>query len=266
MADKPTGSSIPLTGIYLEQQNLAEKAYQDALSEINRKRGEMLRLYGYTGKYDDKGNLTNSSLDPNNPYGSYQQLGRAEVADRDSARDAAYDRGLDPTSGLGSRPVRDVRQSYDQGRYDLLTGMLESTYGLTNEQTGAQQQLAQAMLQAKMGAIEESKQERLYTQAQKQFQAQMSQNDAQFQQQMAAQNQANQMQYDLAQQQMAQVPATDPFAMMDPYAGMATISSYDASVMQQYGSTKGSNRPEWVKAIFQAHPGFLNGSQQYVII
>jgi hypothetical protein len=48
--------------------------------------------------------------------------------------------------------------------------------------------------------------------------------------------------------------------------GPATISQYDAQVMQEWGPRQSTARPQWVKDIFAAHPGFLTGATPYRIV
>lgn len=277
MAGDIAGTTIPLTGIYKQQQAQAEQAYQEALAQINQQSGQTLQSFGFKGNFDPtSGVLKGYEMDPGNPFGSVQQLRRSFGAQRENTKESVYARGLDPYSGLGARQGQSEREDFDFASVQMGRSFLDAWAGNTQARTDARQVLSSQMLAAQQGAIEQSMQERMYKQAESQFQQQLAQSQQQFDASQQMQQQQFAQQMAMSQQQASGGggygdPMYDPYAGMQPetqpdYGGLPTITSYEAQVMQQYGPMKGKNRPDWVKEIFQANPGFLSGAQQYVLI
>lgn len=160
----PTGSNIPLTGVYKEQQAQAQQAYNDALASINQKQGETMRTYGYTGDFDPlTGAVTNQQFDASNPYGLIQQsMNQFNTGDRQLKEDA-YARGLSGESGLGSQDRGLLQDAFAGQQVEMGRGYLSQLQGVNQDRMSAKSQLAESMLQAQMNSINASIQNQLYT-------------------------------------------------------------------------------------------------------
>lgn len=85
---------IPNASVYLDAQNQAELAYEQAQAQLLKQRNALYHSYGL---------LDNGSVDPNNPYGQYQQMLGAEGAALDADRSDAVGRGLGGGPGLANQ-------------------------------------------------------------------------------------------------------------------------------------------------------------------
>lgn len=96
----PQGTSLPYAGVYLEQQNAAEKAYEDAQTQLQATHSALYHRYGL---------LDNGQVDPFNRYGDYQTMLGSEGAALDAAREDAIGRGLG-SGGLARQGESALRQ------------------------------------------------------------------------------------------------------------------------------------------------------------
>lgn len=109
---------IPGAAAQGQAELAAKTAYQQALAKLNGNRMNTLRQFGYTANIDPtSGTITGLTVDPHNPYGTYQQTLRSAAQAGDAARDDAISRGI--SGGL-------ARQAEDQAHYDFgaATGQL----------------------------------------------------------------------------------------------------------------------------------------------
>jgi hypothetical protein len=142
--------STPIPGVAQQGMaaNAAKLAYDRALAKIGQKRGDLLRQHGYTGQFDDKGNITNLGVDAQNPYGLYQQNRRAHALAGEQARSQAQSRGL--SGGLARQ--FESRQRYDWGFDDAQQGqqLTRGISSLIGEQDEAYGQYNNALWQEQL--------------------------------------------------------------------------------------------------------------------
>lgn len=102
--------TTPIPGVAQQGMaaNAAKLAYDKALARIGQKRSSLLRQHGYTGTFDDKGNLSGMQVDAHNPYGLYQQNRRANALAGEQMRSQVQSRGI--AGGL-------AKQFENRGRY-----------------------------------------------------------------------------------------------------------------------------------------------------
>lgn len=128
-ASAPQGTSLPYAGVYLERQNDAEKAYENAQTQLQATHSALYHRYGL---------LDNGQVDPFNRYGEYQTMLGSEGADLDAAREAAIGRGLG-SGGLARQGESALRQQ--QGAEQL--GFQQQVLGADSDlRTGLAQALA----------------------------------------------------------------------------------------------------------------------------
>jgi hypothetical protein len=137
-----TKYSGPNAGVYLEKQNQAELAYQQAMADLLQKKNTAYHQFGLT---------SNAQVDPFSQFGAYQSLLSRHEADLSATDDAAQQRSLG-TSGLAMQGERALR--YQQGQDDLGLQQQIAATG-TDYASGSQQALLQrnqAILDAQLQA------------------------------------------------------------------------------------------------------------------
>lgn len=141
------GTSLPYAGVYLEQQNSAEKAYENAQTQLLATRNSLYHRYGLT----DTG-----AVDPYSRYGDYQVMLGREGADLDAAREDAVGRGLG-SGGLANQAQSALKQQDGAEQLDFQNQVLgaDSDYRTGLAQALASKNLAfqQAEEQANQDAI-----------------------------------------------------------------------------------------------------------------
>jgi hypothetical protein len=135
--------SGPGAGIYLQKQNEAELAYQQAMAELMQKKNTAYHEYGLNAQ---------GAVDPYSQFGRYQSLLSRHESDLSAASENAQQRGLG-TAGLGMQGERALR--YQQGAEDLalqqdITGIAS---GYASGSQAALLARNQAMLDAQLQAL-----------------------------------------------------------------------------------------------------------------
>lgn len=154
---QPTGSGnsgsfsiSPDAGIYGSESAAALSAYQAAQSQLLAQRNSLYNQYGFT---------QSGLVDPNNPYGQYQQLLGSEGHQLDADMADAAGRNLG-TGGLAHQ-----QESYDRAQqgatnmqFQRQVGDVATNYGLGLQSAKASydQALAQAQSDAMMAALQEA--------------------------------------------------------------------------------------------------------------
>lgn len=157
-------SGVPGAAGYLAAANLAKLAYGNALVRINQGRSDTLRSYGYTGNIDAKtGVLGGLKVDPNNPYGQYQDMLHSGAQASSQAYSAAVGRGIGVGGGLAGSMQADVGRSFGQASQALGTGLSSALFGLQDEQTQAKFNQNQALYVAQHQAVQEAIAARQFT-------------------------------------------------------------------------------------------------------
>lgn len=142
------GSSLPYAGVYLEQQNAAEKAYENAQTQLSATRNALYHRYGL---------LDNGAVDPYSQYGDYQTMLAREGGDLDAAREDAVGRGLG-SGGLARQAERSLRFAQGSEQLDFKNKVLgaDSDYrtGLAQALAAKNDAFRQAEEQANQDALQ----------------------------------------------------------------------------------------------------------------
>lgn len=142
---------------YAEAMLAAKTAYQKSLAGINNKRQQAGQTYGYRFDIDpNTGTIRNMRVDPNNPYGLFQNMLQSHADEAKQAEYAAEARHLG-SGGLAAQGLTADKRSFGADSAQLGTNLMNTLEGLQQEQTGAAQQMNdaeyQSMLQATQWAI-----------------------------------------------------------------------------------------------------------------
>jgi hypothetical protein len=137
------GGGIPGEGIYQEQQALANRAYQDAINNINFKKNQTYRTYGFTPE---------GTADPNNQLGLYQRMRGEHAGQLMDANEARVGRGLSAT-GLGAQQTTRLRGDQEFDTAQMMREYQNSLHGLDQERLGAERALQEAILQARLAQL-----------------------------------------------------------------------------------------------------------------
>ena len=149
----PYNSAIPGAGIYAEAAAMANRAYDNALAQINKNRLNTLTDYGYKGTVDPTtGVVGGVVVDPNSVYGKLQQLLHGEAVQDEGALFQAEDRGL--VGGLANQAQSQLR--YDHGAQDTQLGNdLQSAFdALNQQQQSAAEARNEALWQAELAQLQ----------------------------------------------------------------------------------------------------------------
>ena len=146
---------IPNLGNYADIALQAKTAYQQALAQINSQRQGALRSFGYTAGIDpNTGMLTDMKVDPNNPYGQYEQMLNTHAQTSEQAKYSAEARGLGH-GGLAAQGITAEQRSFGADASQLGQNLIAQLEGLQ-----AQQQQAQtyndALYQAELAAARDA--------------------------------------------------------------------------------------------------------------
>lgn len=134
---------IPGAGIYGQEQQLAQLAYDNAVAAAqNNKR----KAYAAAGMTDQ------GVVDPNNPYGGYQQLLGSEGRQLDQAQNYSDSRNL-WGMGLGHQPERTYRYSQAVTNLGFANGINDIANQYASAMKNADFVRQQAMLQALQNAF-----------------------------------------------------------------------------------------------------------------
>ena len=144
----PSNTPIPYIGPYGEQQALAQRAYEQALSQINSQRSQTLQQYGFMPGADG-----NAVIDPSNPYGLMQQTYLTNQQEADTLEQGARSRGFSG-AGLGQQGVNAGRVAEGARLFGVGQQMLGAITGLSQQQAGAQYNLDNATLQNREGSTQ----------------------------------------------------------------------------------------------------------------
>lgn len=150
-----TGDYRPFQGVdlYGEQLASATKAYNDALAQLKSKRMSTLHQYGYTGTVDPTtGHVGGVKVDPNAPFGLYQQQLHANAVEDVQAQNQMNDRGI--FGGLAHQAETNLRYSHGAAAENLGTSLLDQLSGFDQEQQQAEQALSQAKWAAMLAQIQ----------------------------------------------------------------------------------------------------------------
>ena len=157
----PAASPIPLAGgDYASAAALAGNAYQNALAQINSQRQSALQQYGYQGTIDPTtGTLTNMQVDPNNPYGQYQQMLAAGASNLSGVQASDMARGLGAVSGdrgggLAAQGLTAAHQAFGADSANLGQSLMSTLGDLQGQQTNAQDTMNNALWQAELDAAQ----------------------------------------------------------------------------------------------------------------
>lgn len=129
------GGTVPFLGPYAQNQAAAELAWQQAQTNLAAQRGQMLQQYGFMPT------ANGMAVDPNNPYGQYQQTLLQNEQGSQATDQAMTNRGF-AGPGLATQAAEAAQ---------LAAGA--RSYGLAQSMTAAEQQNA-AQLAAAQAAFQ----------------------------------------------------------------------------------------------------------------
>lgn len=137
-----TRYSGPNAGVYMEKQNQAQLAYQQAMADLLQKKNTAYHTFGLNSE---------GAVDPYNQFGQYQTLLSQQESELSAAQEAAQQRHL---GGAGLANQGETALRYQHGAQDLQLqqSIADTGYGYTS---GAQAALAarnQALLDAQLQA------------------------------------------------------------------------------------------------------------------
>lgn len=163
-AEQPGASSAaaPLPGahIYAAKQAQAQKAYDDAIADLNRRRSRTLQNYGF---------LESGEMDANNQFGIMQQMFREQAQGMDATEMGQRGRGFanqgGNLSGLAARASTNM--NYDQALERLKTsrGYEDEMYDIAQARTQAENTKSSAFTQAEQDQFEWAQANNQYTPA-----------------------------------------------------------------------------------------------------
>jgi hypothetical protein len=159
--------TTPIPGaVGYESATLAAKtAYQNALTRLNQQRGDTLRQFGYAGDINpDTGVVGNIRVDPNLPYGEYQQERQSHADAYEQARQSAQDRGIG-RGGLAARGVTRLRQGFGAEDAALGQNLSGAISGYQDQQNQAAYQRDAALSEAQLQATRDAIQQQMFNQA-----------------------------------------------------------------------------------------------------
>lgn len=160
-APAPSSSPIPLaTGDYATAAATANAAYQQALASINNQRQQALQSFGYTGQIDPTtGQLTDMRVDPNNPFGQYQQMLSQGADDQRAVLANSMARGLGSVTGargggLAAQDLTNAKLAFGANSASLGQNLMNTLSGLTDQQSQAQTDENNALWNAELASAQ----------------------------------------------------------------------------------------------------------------
>jgi|SRR5579884_214203 len=166
------GSPIPLAaGDYLNADLQAKTAYQNALAQINSNRQSALQTYGYTGSIDpNTGTITNMQVDPNNPFGQFQNMLRSHALNQQQVESTNLARGIGAASGprgggLAAQGITADKMSFGADSAQLGQNIMSTLEGLQGQQTSAQTTMNDALWQNELQSAQNAILNQMFDQA-----------------------------------------------------------------------------------------------------
>lgn len=140
---------IPGASSYGQAALLAQQAFNNAKATIAQKRGGLLQQYGYTQGADGS-----FGVDPNNPYGQYQQMLKNQSAATHSAEDQARVGGF--SSGYRNAGLANLKYSQGAESSTLGQNLTNSLADLTTQENQAAYDQNAALYQAEQNAANQA--------------------------------------------------------------------------------------------------------------
>ena len=138
------GGAIPGAAQYLQDNLNAKQAYQNALAKINQQRQNTLLQYGYQGTVDPKtGVISKVGVNPNAPYGLYQQMLRGGAQQGYQQQWGLQDRGV--AGGLANQVNRTLGYQFGQDSAKLGQDLSGQLFSLQDQQDQAKYQYDQTL-------------------------------------------------------------------------------------------------------------------------
>lgn len=180
---------IPGAAGYANAELLAKTAYGNALTRLNQQRVDTLHQYGYLADVDpESGTLANTRVDPNNPYGQFQQLLRSGAGNSQHLHDSVVGRGIG--GGLAHQAEAQGKYDFGQGSFTLGNSLQNALHGYQDAQTQAGQTRDQSVVQAQLAAARDAIAQENFNTAQtqaKDYQGQLAENQRAFEEWAAGQ-------------------------------------------------------------------------------
>lgn len=143
--------ATPIPGLagYAGAAALANQAYNNAMARYNQQRSDTLLKYGYT--QDAGGHL---SVDPNNQYGSYQQMLRSEAGQTQGLERAQAASGWGGSSGFLGAQRENLRYAQGGEQANLGQSLTSALTGISQGEQDAAYNKNAALYQAQETATQ----------------------------------------------------------------------------------------------------------------
>lgn len=160
-SDPTTGMSLDFSGspnasVYAEQAAGAQKAYNDALTNIAAKRSQLYNQTGFKVENNTDGTIKNYAVDGLNATGQYQQLQKSEGMGLEAqhAADMARNIGM---KGIGAQNTSNLRYADGVAQANFGNNFLTANQGLVDEQANAKGSLMNMLMQLQLQAIADAR-------------------------------------------------------------------------------------------------------------
>lgn len=127
---------MAINDTYTARRAAAEQAYQNAISQLNQKRGQLFQDTGLTADVGQDGSFSNVHADGSNQYGALQKMFQQHGQALDSARETSLGRGIG-THGLGAQATSRLRYQQGGETAELGQGFLSNLQGIMGQQNSA---------------------------------------------------------------------------------------------------------------------------------
>lgn len=154
-ATPAAGSQIPGAGVYLQNQALAQQAYDQAMADIQHRRNAM---------YSEFGLMPGGAVDPHAKFGRYQQMLGGDASALAGAKASSRSRGLGMT-GLGARAMQRARTQMGAEHFGFQNALTNNLYGFDQDALKAGQNKNAAMLAAEQAQAQWALQNQMFTPA-----------------------------------------------------------------------------------------------------
>lgn len=151
----PYNTPIPGVAQYSQLIALAQKAYKQAVAEFGLQRSQLLQQYGYTGQIDPAtGLVKNLGVDPNNPYGLYQQTLHGYGQAAEGLKEQMASRGI--RGGLANQAMDQQKYGFGKDTSTLAQQLQQSLLGVQEQQTQAYFQEQTSIVNAQLSALQQA--------------------------------------------------------------------------------------------------------------
>lgn len=149
-------SGSPNAGVYAEQAAAANTAYQNALTNVATKRGQLYNAEGLKVTNNPDGSIASYGVDGHNLTGAYQQLQKSEGMQLEAQHEADMARHIG-SAGIGAQNTSALRYQDGVQQANFVNNFLTQNQGLVDEQTQAGNDLSNTLLNLQLQAIADAR-------------------------------------------------------------------------------------------------------------